>query len=393
MVRGFQYRFYPSPEQKISLARTFGCARYIYNWALNLRSTAWRERQERTNYGQTSAALTELKRQPEVAWLNEVSCVPVQQSLRHLQTAFVNFWKNGAAYPNFKKRDNRQSAEFTRSGFQFERGQLTLAKIGKLNIRWSRRFAAEPTTVHVSRTPSGRYYVSFRVDQALQAMPEATGQIGIDLGLTAFAAFSDGSKHQAPRPLRRKMAQLKRAQKALSRKRKGSSNRRKARLCVAKIHQRISDIRRDDLHQLTSRLVRENQTIAIEDLNVRGMMANHCLAGAIGDSGWSEFARQLEYKSAWHKRTFVRIDRFYPSSKLCSACGFKNDSMPLDVREWRCPACGVMHDRDINAAKNILAVGLADSNARGGSVSPEPVKTGKGNRLRNGNRSALCAVA
>jgi putative transposase len=390
MVRGFQYRFYPSPEQKVSLARTFGCARFVFNWALNLRSTAWRERQERINYRQTSAALTELKRQPEAAWLNEVSCVPVQQSLRHLQIAFVNFWQNRAAYPNFKKRDDKQSAEFTRSGFQWQDGEVTLAKIGKLKIRWSRRFSADPTMVHVSRTPAGRYYVSFRVDEPIGVIPDASSQIGIDLGLTAFAVFSDGSKHEAPRPLRRKMAQLKRAQKALSRKKKGSANRRKARLRVAKVHQKISDIRRDDLHKLTSRLVRENQTIAIEDLNVRGMMANHCLAGAIGDSGWSEFARQLEYKCSWHGRTLVRIDRWCPSSKTCSACGAVVDSLPLDVRFWSCPACGIGHDRDVNAARNILAAGLAVI-ACGDSVRPEPVKTGKGSRLRNRNR--LVAVA
>jgi putative transposase len=390
MVRGFKYRFYPTPEQKIALAKTFGCVRYAYNWGLNRRSTAWRERQERTNYGQTSAALTELKRQPGMAWLNEVSCVPVQQSLRHLQTAYVNFWQNGADYPSFKKRGNRQSAEFTRSGFQWKNGQLALAKIGKLDIRWSRHFSVEPSTVTVSCTPAGRYYVSFRVDEPLPVMPEATGQIGIDLGLTVFAAFSDGSKHHAPRPLRAKMAQLKRAQKALSRKRKGSRNRNKATLRVARIHQKISDVRRDDLHKLTTNLVRENQTIAVEDLNVRGMMANHNMAGAISDSGWGEFVRMLTYKCEWHGRTFVRINRWYPSSKLCSACGFKNDSMPLDVREWRCPACGVAHDRDVNAAINILAAGLAVT-ACGGSVRPERRQRRAGSCRRNTNRLAACA--
>jgi putative transposase len=390
MVRGFQYRVYPTPAQKLAMAKTFGCARYVYNWALNLRSSAWRERQERINYGATSAALTELKRQPEVVWLNEVSCVPVQQSLRHLQTAFVNFWENGAAYPNFKRRDERQSAEFTRSGFGWRNGQLTLARIGQLKVRWSRRFSGEPTTVHVSRTASGRYYVSFRVDEPLAVMPKVNGQIGIDLGLTAFAAFSDGSKHQAPRPLHRKMAQLKRAQKALSRKRKGSRNRAKARVRVARIHQKISDIRRDDLHQLSTRLVRENQTIAVEDLNVRGMMANHCLAGAIGDSGWSEFARQLQYKCEWYGRILIRIDRWYPSSKLCSACRFQHDAMSLAVREWQCPVCGARHDRDMNAARNILAAGLAVI-ACGGSVRPEPVQTGKGSRPRSRNRLVRCA--
>jgi len=390
MVRGFQYRFYPTPEQKIALAKTFGCVRYAYNWGLSRRSTAWRERKERTNYGQTSAALTELKRQPEMGWLNEVSCIPVQQSLRHLQTAYVNFWQNGAEYPSFKKRGNRQSAEFTRSGFQWKNGQLALAKIGKLDIRWSRHFSADPSTVTVSRTPAGRYYVSFRVDDPLEIFPAVEEAIGIDLGLTVFAAFSDGSKHHAPRPLRRKMAQLKRAQKALSRKWKGSRNRDKARLRVAKIHQKISDIRRDDLHQLSTRLVRENQTIAVEDLNVRGMMANHALAGAIGDSGWGEFVRMLTYKCEWHGRTLVRIDRWYPSSKLCSACGFKNHSMPLDVREWRCPACGVAHDRDVNAAINILAAGLAVT-ACGGSVRPERPQRQSGGCRRNTNRLAACA--
>jgi putative transposase len=391
MVRGFHYRFYPTPEQATALAKTFGCARFVYNWALNLRSKAWRERRQPINYGATSAALTELKRQPEVAWLNEVSSVPVQQSLRHLQTAFVNFWKNGADYPTFKKRDNRQSAEFTRSGFQWENGQLTLAKIGKLDIRWSRYFTGQPTTIHVSRTPAGRYHISFRVDEPLPILPVATGQIGIDLGLTCFAAFSDGSKHHASRPLRRKMAQLKRAQKALSRKRKGSKNRNKARIRVAKIHQKISDIRRDDLSKLSTCLIRENQTIVVEDLNVRGMMANHSLAGAIGDSGWGELARMLEYKSAWYGRTFVRIDRWHPSSKLCSTpdCGFKNDAMPLDVREWRCPRCGVTHDRDVNAAINVLGAGLALT-ARGGDISPVRPKGRTGSRRRSGNRSGCC---
>jgi putative transposase len=395
MVRGFQFRFYPSPEQKTMLARTFGSARFVYNWALDLRSTAWKERQESLNYNATSAALTKLKQQPEVAWLNEVSCVPVQQSLRHLQTAFVNFWENGAGYPSFKKRSGHQSAEFTRSGFTWKRGKLSLARIGKLNIRWSRHFQCEPSTVHVSRTPAGKYYISFRVDERLPTMPEATGQIGIDLGLKTFAAFNDGTNKHAPRPLRRKMAQLKKAQKALSRKRKGSKNRNKARLKVAKIHETIADIRRDGLHKLTTDLVRQNQTIVIEDLNVRGMMANHSLAGAVADSAWGEFARMLEYKCAWYGRILIRISRWYPSSKTCSTpdCGYVNHALTLDDREWTCPACGVTHDRDTNASKNILAVGLADrENACGDAVSPRRNRSGRrGSHRRSKNRSVRCA--
>jgi putative transposase len=178
MIRGFEYRFYPTPEQKIFLAKTFGCTRYVFNWALNLRSKAWQERQERISYAATDRALTCLKAEPETVWLNEASSVPTQQALRHLQTAFVNFWQNGARYPNFKKRDGRQSAAFTRSGFQWKTGHLKLAKIGKLNIRWSRQFSGNPSMIHVSRTPAGRYYVSFRVDAPLPAVPKANGEIG-----------------------------------------------------------------------------------------------------------------------------------------------------------------------------------------------------------------------
>jgi putative transposase len=394
MVRGFQYRFYPTPEQKITLARTFGCARFVYNWALDLRSKAWTERQESVTYNATSSALTTLKQQPEVAWLNEISCVPVQQSLRHLQTAFVNFWENGARHPNFKKRNSRQSAEFTRSGFTWKRGQLSLAKVGRLNIRWSRHFQCEPTTVHISRTPAGRYYISFRVDDRLPTMPNATGQIGIDLGLKTFAVFNDGESKHAPRPLRRKMAQLKKAQRALSRKRKGSARRKKARIQVAAIHQRIADIRRDGLHKLSTDLVRENQTIVIEDLNIRGMMANHSLAGAITDSAWGEFTRQLKYKCEWYGRVLIRISRWFPSSKTCSVCGYVNQGLTLEDREWTCPKCGTPHDRDVNASKNILAVGLADKqNARGGAIRPAGTQRGRpGNHRRSENRSACCAV-
>jgi putative transposase len=331
--------------------------------------------------------LTRLK--CELPWLNEVSCVPVQQSLRHLQTAFVTFWQNRAAYPSFKSKSQRQSAEFTRSGFQWRDGELTLAKIGRLKIRWSRTFVGEPSTITVSRTPAGRYYVSFRVDDPVQAIPAAEGALGVDLGLTCFAATSDGQKHHAPRPLRRKMAQLKRAQKALSRKKKGSRNRNKARIRVARIHQKIGDIRRDFLHKLSTQLVRENQAVAVENLNVRGMIANHSLAGAIGDSGWSEFVRQLQYKCEWHGRRFVKVNRFYPSSKVCSGCGAVMESLPLDVRFWNCPACGVAHDRDVNAARNILAEGHSVT-ACGGSVRPKRRQRREGSCRRSTNRSVAC---
>lgn len=372
------------------LAQTFGCCRYIYNWGLRLRTDAWFGQQKRINYVQSSAALTELKRQPEVAWLNDVSSVPVQQCLRHLQTAFSNFWEKRTRYPSFKSKHARQSAEFTRSGFSWGGERLTLAKIGAIKVKWSRRFSGNPSTVRISKTAAGRYYVSFQVDEPLLAMPPACEYVGIDVGLTAFATLSDGSKLHAPRPLRRKMAQLKRAQKSLSRKKKGSNNRNKARVRIAKIHQKVADIRNDFLHKTSTRLVRENQTIVTEDLNVRGMMADHCLARSIADSGWSEFFRQLAYKCAWYGRTMVKIDRFYPSSKRCSQCGHVVKEMRLDVREWTCPECGALHDRDVNAARNILAAGQAVI-ACGDGVKPPRSKEREGSRPRSRNRSVRCA--
>ena len=390
MVRCFKYRFYPTPEQAVALARTFGSCRFVYNWALNLRTQAWYEQQDRINYARTSAELTKLKKQPETMWLNEVSSVPTQQALRNLQGAFVNFWEKRAAYPSFKKKGGRESAEFTRSAFQWDGRTLSLAKIGALRIKWSRRFTAEPSTVIVGRAPSGRYYVTLRIDEPLAAMPQADAAIGIDLGLLDFAATSSGSKYQSPRPLKRKAAQLKRAQKALARKQKGSKNRAKARIRVAKIHEKIADIRQDFLHKLSIKLVRENQTIVVEDLSVRGMMANHSLAGAIGDAGWSEFTRQLGYKCEWYGRRLVKIDRWFPSSKRCSKCGHIADAMPLNVRQWVCLSCGATHDRDVNAAKNILAAGLAVS-ACGDGIRPKRPQGHKGNCLRSRNRSVGCA--
>ena len=389
MVRGLKFRFYPTPEQKTVLARTFGSVRYIYNWALNMRTEGWYQRQERINYAKTSAALTKLKKQPELEWLNDVSCVPLQQSLRHLQTAFVNFWNPeiNAEYPKFKKKDNRQSAEFTRSAFDWDGNTLSISKLGILKVKWSRSFTAIPSTVTVSKTPSGRYYVSVRVDQPLQVLPNATGVVGIDVGLTAFATTSNGVKFQSPRPLKRKAAQLRRANEALSRKQKGSKNRQKAKLRVAKIHQKISDIRNDFLHKITSQLIRENQTIVTEDLNVRGMMANHSLAGAIGDSGWGEFFRQIAYKCEWYGRQYIKINRFYPSTKRMSCCGHIQD-VALSERVVTCQKCGTVHDRDINAAINIRAAGLAVE-ACGGSIRPGRSRQGKsrGNR----NRLVRCA--
>jgi putative transposase len=370
--RAYQFRFYPTPEQEVILARTFGCARFAYNHMLRLRTDAWQVRQERVGYHETSAALTALKKTEEHAWLNEVSSVPVQQALRHLQTAFANFFAKRAKYPSFKRKDGAQSAEYTTSAFKWDRASLKLAKMdAPLAIRWSRTIpnGAKVTTVTVSKDTAGRYHVSMLCDDVVSARPAASGKVGIDLGLTHFAVLSTGEKIAAPNAFRRNEAKLARLQRRLAKKQKGSANRRKAKLKVARMHARTADSRRDFLHQLSTRLIHENQVIAIESLSVRNMQKNRCLAKSISDASWSEFTRQLEYKAQWYGRTLVGIDRWYASSKRCSDCGHTVAHMPLKVRSWTCPECGARHDRDINAARNVLAAGLAVS-AHGESVSP-----------------------
>jgi putative transposase len=381
--RAYRYRFYPTSEQASVLSRTFGCARLVYNRALDVRMAAWQAERRRLTYPQTSAMLTSWKRTEELAFLNEVAAVPLQQSLRHLQGAFVAFWEGRARHPRFKtKRRHYDAAEYTRSGFRFQHGQLTLVKLrGPLNIRWSRPLpeGSQPSTVTVSRDPAGRWYVSLRVvDATVRPLPPVQTHVGIDAGLSSRMTLSTGERITNPRYESQDRARLARAQRVLSRRQKGSSNRAKARLRVARIYARISDRRRDHLHKLTTRLVRENQTIVIEDLHVRGMLSNHSLARAIGDAGWWELRRMLQYKCAWYGRDLVVVNRWLPSSKTCSTCGHLTDQLALSVRNWPCQRCGSWHDRDVNAAKNILAAGRAVA-ACGAGVRPqrESSRTGR----------------
>jgi putative transposase len=360
--RAYRYSFYPTQEQEQLLCRTLGCVRLVYNKALHTRTEAWYERKERVGYNETSGMLTQWKKQDDLQFLNEVSCVPLQQGLRHLQKAFANFWAGHAKYPNFKKKRSGGSAEFSRSAFKWKNGQLWLAKCSEpLPIRWSRTLpdGCEPSTVTVKLDASGRWFVSLLIDDhTVEALPQVDKAVGIDAGITSLITTSDGEKISNPKHFKRLRFKLRQAQKALSRKVKGSNNREKARHKVARIQAAIADARTDFLHKLTTRLVRENQTIAVEDLAVKNMLKNHKLAQAIADASWSELVRQLEYKCQWYGRTLVKIDRWFPSSKRCGHCGHVM-KLPLDVREWDCPECGTHHDRDINAAQNILAAGLA----------------------------------
>ncbi|MEV6054833.1 RNA-guided endonuclease TnpB family protein [Streptomyces sp. NPDC052107] len=372
--RAFKYRFYPTDAQAAELSRTFGCVRKVYNLALAARTEAW-ARQERVNYNQTSAMLTAWKQTEELAYLNDVSSVPLQQALRHLQTAFTNFFAKRAMYPRFKSRKkSRKSAEYTTSAFRFRDGKLTLAKMAEpLDIVWSRPLPedASPSTVTVSQDTAGRWYVSLLCeDPSVQPLPATDTAIGIDAGLDHLLTLSTGEKIANPRHERRERARLARAQRQLARKARGDgANRAKARRKVAKVYARIADRRRDHLHKITTRLVRETQTIVIEDLAVRNMVKNGKLARAISDAAWSEFRSMLEYKARWYGREVIAVDRWFPSSKLCSTCGSLQGMMPLNVRTWTCD-CGTTHDRDVNAAKNILAAGLAVS-VCGAGVRPQ----------------------
>ncbi|MEO0539197.1 MAG: RNA-guided endonuclease TnpB family protein [Cyanobacteria bacterium P01_A01_bin.123] len=382
--RAYRYRFYPTPEQEGLLRRTLGCARLVYNRALAARTEAWYERQARVGYKETSAMLTRWKREEELSFLNEVSCVPLQQGLRHLQKAFTNFFAGRAKYPNFKKKRNGGAAEFTKSAFKWRDGELYLAKCSEpLPIRWSRQlpYGTEPSTVTVKLDPSGRWFVSVLVEVHIAPLPKSSNQVGIDLGVTSLIALSDGRKVANPKTFRLKHKRLKKAQKALAKKLKGSNNWHKARLRVARIQAEIADARRDFLHKLTTQLVRDNQVIAVEDLAVKNMVKNPKLALSINDASWGELVRQLEYKSQWYGRELVKIDRWFPSSKRCSNCGHIAEKMPLDIRTWECPECGCNHDRDINAALNVLAVGQAVL-VCGATVRPEQSKSVKAGAMK-----------
>ena len=360
--RAYSYRCYPTDEQGRILARTFGCVRWIYNWALALKNRAYREEGKHLSYHDLSACIPVLKQQPEAAWLAEVSSVPLQQSLRHLDRAFVNFFSGRAHYPRFKskKRDD-QTATYTASAFTWKDGTLTLAKMdAPLAIRWSRPLpeGAVPSTVTVRCDSAGRYFVSLLVESEIEPLPPSPEHIGADLGLTSMVITSKGDKVGNPRFFATDEKKLARAQQHLARRQKGSKNREKARCKVARIHARIADRRRDYLHKLSTRLIRENQVICVESLSVKNMMQNPSLAKAIADVGWGEFVRQLEYKAQWYGRRLIKIDRWFPSSKTCSSCGAVLENLDLAVRAWRCPACGAQHDRDVNAAKSVLTEGL-----------------------------------
>ncbi|WP_371656702.1 MULTISPECIES: RNA-guided endonuclease InsQ/TnpB family protein [unclassified Streptomyces] len=375
----YSFRVYPEPAQRHALARAFGCARVVFNDGLRARREAHAAGLPYIkDTDLQKQVITAAKRTEERLWLGEVSSVALVQSLRDLHTAYRNFFSSvtgkrkgpKVAPPRFKsKRDQRQSIRLTANGFSLrDNGKLYVAKVGDLRVRWSRPLPAMPTSVTVTMDAASRYWASFVVDTDPQFLPELDTETGIDLGLSAFAVLSDGTKISAPRFLRRAEKKLKRLQKDLSRKAKGSKNRAKARIKVARQHARVADRRRDWHHKESTKIIRDNQAVYVEDLAVSGL-ARTRLAKSVHDAGWSAFVNMLEYKAAKHGRHFAKIGRFEPTSQVCSACGIKDGPKPLSVREWTCQECGTVHDRDINAAKNIRAAGQADRlNASGAPV-------------------------
>ena len=379
----YNYRLYPAPGQRQALARAFGCARVVFNDSLRARQDAYAAGLPDITDAELSARLTAAKATPERAWLGEVSAVVLQQALADLNTAYRNFFASitgnrkgpKIAPPRFRSRkDRRQAIRFTRNArFTITAGgKLRLPKIGDVPVRWSRDLPSEPSSVTVIMDAAGRYFASFVIEAGDEPLPEAGTEVGIDLGLTHFAVLSDGRKVANPRFLRRAERKLRKAQQALSRKAKGSSNRAKARIRVARVHAQVADTRRDWLHKQSTRVIRDSQAVYVEDLCVSGLGRTR-LARSVHDAGWSAFTSMLEYKARKHGRTFARIGRFEPTSQVCSACGVKDGPKPLGVRQWTCAACGTVHDRDVNAARNILAAGRADRlNACGGDVRPGP---------------------
>ncbi|MGI5405547.1 RNA-guided endonuclease InsQ/TnpB family protein [Streptomyces chartreusis] len=396
----YSFRLYPNGPQRSALARAFGCARVVYNDALRARETALAAGEAFPKTGDLSKLLiTEAKLTEERAWLGEVSAVVLQQSLRDLDTAYRNFFdglkgkrpRRGA--PRFKSRkDNRQAVRFTANARWkiTTGGDLSLPKIGDVRVKWSRNLPSVPSTVTVIKDATGRYFASFVVETAPETLPDVASAVGIDLGLGHFAVLSDGTKIDTPRFLRRAEKKLKREQRRLSRKAKGSKNRDKARIKLARAHAQVADARREFHHQLSTRIIRDNQAIAVEDLAVKGL-ARTRLAKSVHDAGWAAFVTMLEYKAAKFGRSFLRIGRFEPTSQVCSQCGVKDGPKPLHIRVWECGACGAVLDRDINAAVNVAkAAGLAVS-ACGAQVRPVlvPAQRGEAGTHRDGQPTVV----
>lgn len=356
MLKAYKYRLYPNKEQREYFAKCFGCVRFIYNHMLSDKIDYYKETKQKLNN-------TPAQYKKEFPWLKEVDSLALANAQMNLQTAYNNFFKRSeVGFPKFKSKKNHYYSYTTNNqggNIYVSDRYIKLPKIGLVRVKKHRNFEGIIKSVTISQNPSGKYYVSVLVEcEEQEKLTKSDNEIGIDLGIKEFAITSDGEMIENPKYLRKSEARLRKLQKDLSRSQKGSRNKEKRRVKVAKQHEKISNQRKDFLHKLSKRLIDENQVICLEDLKVKNMMQKGHIAKSISDASWSEFVRQLEYKAKWYGREIIKIDTWFPSSQICSNCGHKNGKKDLSVREWICPKCGVRHDRDINAAINILNEGL-----------------------------------
>lgn len=373
--KSYKIRLYPNKEQKVLLEKHFGCIRFVYNYFLNVRNTEYKTNKVNMSYYDTANELSVLKTNQEFKFLNEVNSQSLQWSLRFLDVAFRNFFRGQTKFPNFKKKSNNQSFKVpVNSTFKIIDNKIIIPKFkeginfrGKLELDNLVKF----NSVTISKTTSGKYYATLQGEFNYEPVEQNDNKVGIDLGIKEFLITDSGVKIDNPKYLKKSLKKLKYEQKQLSKKNKGSNNRNKQRILVSLIHEKITNKRMDFLHKLSQKIVNENQVICLENLAVKNMIKNHKLAQAISDVSWSKFLDMLKYKSEWNDRQLVQIDRFYPSSKSCSECHYINDNLTLKDREWTCPSCGTKHDRDINAAKNILIQGI---NLLSGSGTESDIK-------------------
>jgi len=384
----YRYRIYPAAPQRQALARVFGCARVVFNDAVRLRDEAHQRGEKLSDTEVQRRVVTLAKLAPEREWLGEVASVALVQACQDARRAYRNWFDSmagkrkgrKAGRPQFRRKHGRQSIRLTRNGFALHGHRLYVAKVGDVKVKWSRELPSEPSSVTVIREPDGRYYASFVVERSAEPLPPCGSEAGIDVGLASLAVLSDGTVVGNPRFLRRAERRLAKAQRALSRKQKGSANRARARHRVAVLHRKVRETRLDHAHKTALAIVRDNQAVYAEDIAVAGL-ARTRLAKSVHDAGWSQLLRLIEEKCERHARYFARIGRFEPTSQVCSACGAKDGPKPLAVRTWTCGACGTAHDRDVNAARNVLALGQRERvNAFGGSASPPLAVAAAGER-------------
>lgn len=364
MIKSYKYRLKPNESQRIFFEKSFGCVRYVYNWGLNLRTEAYQKDRIKISWIDICNQMTELKKQDETSWLNEVSNQSLQCSIRNMDSAFTRFFREKKGFPKFKSKKGKQSFQFVQKvQINFSNHKVKLPKIGWVNFYKNREFIGKIGTVTISKSSTGKYYMSIVVDDGLDLPTKAPinyeTSVGIDVGIKDFAVLSNGQVFENPRYLEKAEKRLKVLQRRYSKKQKGSKRQERARLAVAKAHEKVRNCRNDYIHKVTSKIIRENQTVIIEDLNIKGMIKNHNLSKHITSVSWLEFFRQLQYKAEWNGVNIVRIGRFEPSSKMC-LCGTINKDLKLSQREWDCPNCGRHNDRDLLAAINVKRFGLQE---------------------------------